>query len=472
MKIFLWTAILLPQLAFALESGVLPDEVRNAMRAHKAPSSGVSIYVQEVGAADLLLQVNAEKPRNPASSIKLLTTWAALESLGPAWTWTTEAYIEGEVANGVLNGDLIFKGYGDPYFITERLWRFQRQLRYRGINEINGDLVIDNSYFDIPASDSSAFDGEGLRSYNVAPDAFLVNFQALHMTFDPDPKRNRVRVIADPMPANLTIENRLRLVNGRCGGYQNGISVTAPDELNRDRLVISGKFGRSCEQYDMTRSALTAPTFAYGVFKSLWEETGGVFNGELRMGTAPEEAEPFYSAESPPLADVITYINKFSNNVMARQLFLTMGAEMESLPGTLDKSRNAVRLILKRHDLEFDELLLENGSGLSRKSRIAAANLGAVLQHAAESPWIAEFISSMSLPGLDGTLRKRFTHEAATGRMHLKTGRLRDVYTTAGYVHADSGREYIVVVMQNYRGADKGPGEAVQAALLRWVYEQ
>jgi len=462
----------LPQMALSLESAVLPDEIRDVMRAQAVPIDGVSIYVAEVGGKEALLTVNADKARNPASAVKLLTTWAALESLGPAWTWTTEAYVDGEIKNGVLNGDLILKGYGDPYFITERLWRFQRQLRYRGINQINGNLVIDNDYFDIPPSDTNAFDGEGLRSYNVAPDAFLVNFQALHMNFTPDPERSRVRLIADPLPSNLTIENRMRLVNGRCGGYQNGISVAATDAKKRDRLIISGDFGRDCEQYDMTRSALTAPTFAYGVFRALWEESGGSFNGELKSGSAPANVEPFYSTESPSLADVITYVNKFSNNVMARQLFLTMGAEMESVPGTLDKARNAVRLVLKRHNLEFDELVLENGSGLSRKTRISARNLGAVLQQATVSPWIAEFVSSMSLPGLDGTLRKRFTHEAATGRMHLKTGRLRDVFTTAGYVHADSGREYVVVVLQNYGRADKGPGEAVQAALLRWVYEQ
>jgi D-alanyl-D-alanine carboxypeptidase/D-alanyl-D-alanine-endopeptidase (penicillin-binding protein 4) len=169
---------------------------------------------------------------------------------------------------------------------------------------------------------------------------------------------------------------------------------------------------------------------------------------------------------------VITYINKFSNNVMARQLFLTLGAEIDSVPGTLAKARNVAKLALKRRGMEFDELVIANGAGLSRETRISAEHLGEVLQQAAASPWAAEFVSSLSLPGLDGTLRKRFTHESATGRMHMKTGRLRDVYATAGYVHAYSGREYVLVVLQNYRGADKGPGEAVQAALLRWANQQ
>jgi D-alanyl-D-alanine carboxypeptidase/D-alanyl-D-alanine-endopeptidase (penicillin-binding protein 4) len=468
------TIILLsmPLSVIAADSSVIPDEIRQVMKRHKVSLSGVSMFVQEAGADKPLLSIDAAKPRNPASTIKLLTTWAALEELGPAWTWSTEAYLTGPVEAGTLQGDLILKGYGDPYFITERLWGLQRQLRARGVQNIAGNLGIDSSYFSIEPRDTSKFDGEGLRAYNVPPDALLVNFQAVHMSFRPDFINNNVQILADPVPANLQIENRLKLVKGFCGGYQNGISVTAKDDRTRDHLVISGKFGRSCDEYSMTRSALTAPTYAYGVFRSLWEEAGSSLSGTLVQTQAPTDEEPFYSVESPPLSDVITYINKFSNNVMARQLFLTLGAEIDSVPGTLQKSREVVRLLLKRRGLEFDELVLDNGAGLSRKTRISSAHLGAVLQQAVKSPWSAEFVSSMSLPGLDGTLRKRFTHEAATGRMHLKTGRLRDVYATAGFVHADSGREYVVVILQNYRGADDGPGEEVQAALLRWLHQQ
>jgi D-alanyl-D-alanine carboxypeptidase/D-alanyl-D-alanine-endopeptidase (penicillin-binding protein 4) len=458
--------------ASAADPAVVPEDIQQVIKRYKVPLSGVSIFVQEVGSVEPLLSISAAKSRNPASTIKLLTTWAALEELGPAWTWSTEAYLDGELADGVLQGDLILKGYGDPYFITERLWGFQRQLKLQGLRDIKGNLVIDDSYFLIEAADTSEFDGEGLRAYNVPPNALLVNFQAVHFGFRPDQENNRVALTVDPVPVNLTIENRLKLKNGACGGYQNGISVKPKNDKTRDHLVITGKFGRDCEQYFTSRSALTAPTYAYGVFRSLWEEAGGSLTGELLQQNASIEQEPFLSVESPPLADVITYINKFSNNVMARQLFLTLGAEIDSVPGTLSKSREVTRLTLKRHGLEFAELVVDNGAGLSRKTRISAEHLGAVLQQAASSPWSAEYISSMSLPGLDGTLRKRFTHEAATGQMHLKTGRLRDVYSTAGFVHADSGREYVVVVLQNYRKADKGSGEEVQAALLRWVHQQ
>jgi len=450
----------------------MPDSVRATMRVHKVPASKVSLYVHEIGAEAPILSINADNARNPASTIKLLTTWLALEELGPAWTWQTEAYLDGPLVDGVLEGNLVLKGYGDPYFITERLWAFQRQLRARGLHDINGDLVIDNRFFSIAPGVTGKFDGESLRAYNVRPDALLVNFQAVHMTFRPDLEHNRVQILVDPLPSNLKIDNQLKLVNGTCGGYQNGISVTAADPIKRDRLIVSGKFGRDCAEYSMSRAALTAPTFAYGMFRSLWEESGGVLSGTLALGEAPADQEPFYSVASPPLADVITYINKFSNNVMARQLFLTLGVEAFEPPGTLAKSRDAAADALQSHGLDFPELHLDNGAGLSRDTRISAEHLGVILQLAAASPWAAEYVSSLSLAGLDGTLRKRFTDEEATGRMHLKTGRLRDVFATAGYVHARSGREYVVVVLQNFRGADDGPGEEVQAALLRWVHQQ
>lgn len=462
----------------------LPATLERVLKGHKVPDGTIGIVVREVGADESLISLNPGKAFNPASTIKLLTTWLALEELGPAYTWRTEAYLDGKLERGVLRGDLILKGYGDPYFVSERLWRFQRQLRMRGLRSIDGDLVIDDSYFVDEYGDPAAFDGEGLRVYNVLPNAFLVNFQAVRFFFMPDKPRNSVRVVADPMPSNLAVENQLTLGNGFCGGYQNGVSIVADDAADRNRVVLSGRYRRNCDEYAMTRSVLTAPTYAYGVFRSLWEETGGSLSGDLRLealagpeqlselSLAAAEREPFLRVDSPPLADVIGYINKYSNNVMARHLFLTMGVEAFEPPGTLAKARRAADQALQRLALDFSTLRLDNGSGLSRVTRIAAGDMAQVLDLAAQRPWAPEFVSSLSLPGLDGTMRRRFKAEELTGQMHLKTGRLRDVFATAGYVHARSGRNFVVVILQNYAGADKGPGEEAQAALLRWVYEQ
>ncbi len=465
-------------LALAVETP-LPEPVQQVLQGHGVAAQQVGVYVRELNSQAPLVSTNADAAFNPASTIKLLTTWLALSELGPHWTWPTEVYLDGENERGVLRGDLILKGYGDPYFITERLWSLQRQLRLLGLQSIDGDLVIDNGYFADEYGDPGDFDGEDLRAYNVLPDAMLVNFQAIRLYFQPDPPRNRINIMVDPMPANLAVENHLQLKQGKCGGFRNGVTLNLEGGRDRNRLIVSGKYGQECALWSLTRSALTGPTHAYGVFRALWEESGGRLNGGLRVepGTIntddpSHEREAFLRVESPPLAEVIRYINKFSNNVMSRQVFLTLGAEVLGAPATRDKGRKAATLLLRQQGLEFPELRLDNGSGLSRDTRIAAASLGEILLLAGDSPWLAEYMSSMSLAGMDGTLRKRFTTEPVTGRMHLKTGRLDGVYATAGYVHAASGRDYVVVILQNYKDADRGAGEEMQAALLRWVYEQ
>jgi len=469
-KRWLWLLGWLPALAAA----GLPARVERVLSAHDLPLSSYSAWVQAAGAERPLLAVNADEPRNPASTIKLLTTFLALEELGPDYRWRTEAYLLGELsADGVLDGDLLVKGYGDPYLVTERLWLFLRKLRQRGLRDIRGDLVIDNSYFAVPAdAPRGRFDGQPYRVYNVPPDALLINFNAISFLFLPDPAAGRVRVIADPAPANLEILNQLQLVDGRCRGFQHGIRFAANRDQQPPRVAFSGRYGSECGEFRLSRAVLTAPEYAYGVIRRLWEESGGRLRGGLRRGLAPAGAEPFLAFPSLPLAEIIRRVNKWSNNVMTRQIFLTMGAERFGPPGDLDKARAAVAEALAARGLDFPELRLDNGAGLSRDTRISARNLGRLLLAAEHSPFRAEFESSLALAGLDGTMRRRFRDEDATGQMHLKTGRLNGVFAMAGYVHARSGRDYAVVAIQNHPLAHRGPAEEAHSELLRWVFEQ
>lgn len=474
----LWTAVAFAPLAWANPEDAsaplhtLPGSVSRILAAHRMPPSSFSAYVQEVGTERPLLAVNPDVARNPASTIKLLTTFVALDDLGPAYRWQTESYLGGTLHDGQLDGDLYLKGYGDPYLVTERFWLFLRDMRQRGLRDIRGDLIIDNSYFEIDPMDPGAFDGQAFRTYNVLPDALLVNFKAINFVFRPDPTTNRVEIIADPKPANLDIRNQMRLAERRCGGYQGGITIVVGESPDYDEVTFSGSFGRHCPEYRLSRSALRAPTYAYGLFSSLWAEGGGSLQGGLRIETVPEDLEPFVALESPSLAEVIRSVNKWSNNVMTRQILLTLGAEHFGPPATVENGRAAVTWYLAQQGLDFPELQLDNGAGLSRDTRISARNMGRLLLAASDSIYRAEFVASMALAGLDGTMRRRFRNESLTGRMHIKTGRLDGVFAMAGYLISESGREYVVVAIQNHADAHRGPGEEVQIALLRWVYRQ
>jgi len=466
----------------APDRGAIPASLQQVFAARRVPAGAYGIYVQEIGATEPLLSINSAQAFNPASTAKLITTWLALEELGPTYTWPTEAYIRGSLDRGTLQGDLILKGYGDPYFLTERLWQFQQQLRLRGLRTIDGDLIIDNSYFADEHGDPSDFDGRGSRVYNVLPDALLVNFQSVQVYLLPDKPRQTVRVVSEPMPANLTIENRLKSNKGSCWA-----SIESSQSDQRDRLIVTGTYRPNCAEFSAPRAVLTAPTYAYGVFRTLWEQSGGRISGEMQLRTTGSFSPPpnmsaldsaddlpslFLRVESPPLTDVISYINKFSNNVMARNLFLTLGAEAFDSPATLDKARRAANQALRKRGFNFPELYLDNGSGLSRKDRISAHSLAQILLAAAEQPWAPEFISSLALLGMDGTMQKRFKTQDLAGQAHLKSGTLNGVSAAAGYVKARSGRNYAVVIMLNYPGASYGPGKEAQDALLRWVYEK
>lgn len=457
---------------FGVEPDKLPASVAQALDRHGFPERGLSVYVHEIGQDKPVLSVAANRPRQPASVIKLLTTLAALEELGPARRWKTEAYVTQPPRDGRLIGDLYIKGYGDPYLVIEHFWRFLRALRAAGLETIEGDLVLDQTHFAREEGDAADFDNQPLRAYNVLPRALLLNFQAVNFRFVPQPSAQRVQIIAEPLPANVEIENRVVLADTPCRGWARRLDMKVRHEKNRTRVIFSGTYDTACGDNELFRVVSEPAPYILGLFRSLWTELGGRFEGSVREAAVPAEASLLHTAWSPPLADIIRSVNKYSNNVMARQLLLTLGAEQAGVPGTTDKGIEAIQEWLKRRQLSFPELVLENGAGLSREETITARHLGQVLLTGWRSPYMPEFISSLPLAAMDGTLRRRFNGAGLEGRMHLKTGLLRDVRSVAGYVLDRAGRRMAVVCLHNHARADSAAGEAVQEAVLQWIYER
>jgi D-alanyl-D-alanine carboxypeptidase/D-alanyl-D-alanine-endopeptidase (penicillin-binding protein 4) len=275
----------------------------------------------------------------------------------------------------------------------------------------------------------------------------------------------------DPDLDNLRVDNRLSVRQGYCGGYQRGITVTMNG--SNDEVTFSGKFPSGCDSYAMDRTVLTHNEFAYGLFRSLWAESGGIFEGGWKNSVVDETEEPLLTFESRPLTEMITSVNKHSNNVMARQVLYTLAAEVNGPPGTEAGGRDLIEAWLVENDLESCCIALENGAGLSRESRITAKSMAALLRFGWQQPYMPEYLASMSLSGLDGTLRRRFrADDELVGKAHLKTGSLDHVAAIAGYLQARSGRRFALVVLQNSEDVHRGPGDEVQEAVLRWLYEQ
>ena len=212
--------VLCTSIAFCAVAEPLPPSVAAALMRAKIPLEDVGVVVKEVGAKESAYTLNADKAMNPASVIKLVTTYAGLELLGPAYTWRTEVSIAGEMRHGKLTGDIVLKGYGDPKLSVERFWMLLRQLRERGLSTINGDLILDRSFFDAGPHDPAKFDGEALRSYNVGPDPLLLNFKTVRFFFTPSVDDKLVSISPDVRPAQLEIVNRVKLIEGPCGDWR------------------------------------------------------------------------------------------------------------------------------------------------------------------------------------------------------------------------------------------------------------
>jgi D-alanyl-D-alanine carboxypeptidase/D-alanyl-D-alanine-endopeptidase (penicillin-binding protein 4) len=452
----------------------LPVSVTSTLKRLGLSPKGFSVYVHVVGEREPRLALNADVPRNPASTMKLVTTLAALEVLGPAYAWKTEAYSRQAIRDGRLDGDLYLKGYGDPFLVIEHFWKFLRELRNDGLQHIAGDLVLDQGHFSVDADNPGEFDNRPTRAYNVLPAALLLNFQAVRFHLQPQPYLNRVRVIADPHPVSLEIVNRVTLTRDHCrdGARHLGMQLVPSDNQRKERVVFSGRYDASCGEYEVFRAVTPDPAhYTHGVFTALWREQGGHFDGAVREAPLPGDARLLQRVTSPTLADTIRSVNKYSNNVMTRMLLLTLGAEKHSVPGTVAKGTEVVKRWLSSRRLDFPELVLANGSGLSREERLTARHMGQLLLAGYASPYMPEFLSSLPISAMDGTLQRRFGGGSLEGRLHLKTGSLDGVRTMAGYLLDRQGRRVVVVTLHNDARLHTANGEQVQDALLRWVYD-
>ena len=465
--LFLWT----------LQAGAndLPAPVAQALKGAGIPVAATAVWVREVDANRPLVAVNPRAAMNPASTMKLVTTYAALDLLGPAYVWKTEAFASGALSDGVLSGDLHLKGGGDPKLTYDQFERLLRQIRARGIREIRGDLVLDRSAFAINGADPGRFDAQPMRPYNVAPDALLVNFKAVTLQLIPDPVQKALTVSMEPAPVNLDLINKITLGNGNghgngCGDWRERLRADTFSHGLTTRLVLTGVFPQSCGEQRWNIAVQEHPQFVLGVFQQLWAELGGALTGGVREGAVPADARAIGVLPSPTLGEVVRDINKFSNNVMARQLFLTLGMEAGRRPASAADADAAIRSWLDLRGLNMPELVLENGSGLSRRERITAEGLGRLLQAAWRSSVMPELMASLPVTATDGTMKKRLKQNGVAGQAHIKTGSLEGVRSLAGYVLDKGGRRWIVVFFVNHPNA--GAAQPAQDALLDWVYER
>ena len=445
----------------------LPIEVEAALARAKVPPEALSVVVQEAGSATSRLEWRAAQPSNPASVTKLVTTLAALDLLGPAWTWSTSVWLQGRVSpDGVLDGDLVIKGSGDPSLVLERLWLLLRRVQQAGVREINGDIVLDRTAFHVADQSPADFDGEPLRPYNAQPDALLLNYRSLTLGFTPQPARGVATVAVDPPLRGVQVDTTVALRGAAaCGDWRGDLKLDASDP---SRIRFRGELATTCGEKSWPLAYADPASYNARVLEGLWREAGGRLSGRVRDGAAPA-TRPSFDFNSPPLAQVVRDINKFSNNVMAQQLFLTLGLQAQGV-GTEQTARDAIDAWLREViGSRANGVVIDNGSGLSRDTRMSADILAALLQSAWKGPVMPEFVASLPILGQDGTLRRAKGMAAArfAGRAHLKTGSLQGVVAIAGYLLTADAKRYVIVAIINHPNAQAA--RPALDALLDWA---
>jgi D-alanyl-D-alanine carboxypeptidase/D-alanyl-D-alanine-endopeptidase (penicillin-binding protein 4) len=459
--LLLASGLLLPALSALAATTFPPAPVANALERAGVPEAAVGIHIYNLTDDELILDVAGDTLFNPASVMKLITTFAALDVLSPAFSWKTDALIDGPLFDGRLDGNLYFRGHGDPKLTLERFWLFLRELRHRGLRDISGNVYLDRSAFAIGAHDPAEFDGEPTRPYNVGADALLLNYKTVLLRFVPDEANKRIDILSEPVLPGVSIINNLALGKGHCGYWPR-----TPTQ-NANTLAFTGVFPSGCGEKSRYYSLLEPDAYFSAVFRQLWAELGGTLSGSVEAGTVPRDARLLASHESESLAEVVRETNKFSNNVMARHLFLSLGSE-QGYPLTTNKARTVLNEWLASRRFDFSGLEVDNGSGLSRSSRLTPRQLGQVLIEAWKSPLMPELVASLPLVAVDGTMKKRLDESPVAGQAHVKTGYLEGVRAIAGYVKNVRGQTLSVVFFVNH-DRSRYVGRALDT-LLEWAH--
>lgn len=466
----LFSAGVVAQQSPALRFEPLPAEIRDELRQAGLPDAAWGVAIVPLpppvlmGASVQAFGLNPDAAMNPASVMKLVTTRAALGILGPQHRHHTRIATTGRLESGVLKGDLFFQGGGDPKLVVEDLEQIVRRLQAMGIRRIEGHLVIDGTRFAEPEIDPALFDRKPLSTYNVGPHAAMVNFKSVRIIVRPQGARS-VKVITEPRIPEQDVHVRVKVVDGHCGRTK--VSARMESET---RLVVAGVMGRRCEGSDFYVSVMDHARFAYTAFRGAWETSGGVMKTKLQSGPTPEHARTLVEWESPrSLIELVSDINKLSNNPMTRQLFLNLSAS-DARPATREASVKVVRDYLGSRGLAFPEMVIENGSGLSRQERISPTSMSRLLIDAVLSSDAESWVETLPRVGIEGTVRNRMRNSTLEGRAWLKTGTLDDVRALAGYVRSADGRWVVLVIMVNHPEAAKA--RPAMETLVKWAHDR
>ncbi len=450
---------------FSLWLFALPQAINEKIRQSGIAKRDISIYIKEAGAGGkVVASLNAGKTRTPASVIKVLSTYAAVLKLGFNYRWQTKFYTTGRLKNGILHGDLLVKGFGDPTLNAKDLVKIVSYIKAEGIRKVQGNIVIDRTYFKVGNRDSSGFDENPYSAYNAMPDAMMFNERISTVCVEP----NRNSVYKKHADGSYKVVNNLKRVNKPCRGRYSWPGVKIDKSTVTPTVILKGKISKRCGKRNICK-VLTKPykSFYYAL-KDKMREEGIIVTGHMKLRKIPQNAVNLFTYYSDSLEKIISKTAKKSNNLYARHIMLLLGAKTYGAPATLDKGRRAViRILSSKGALGTGVLRIDNGCGLSRVAKLNAKLLGTMLDNAYDR-YGQRWMNTLSIAGVDGTIKRRFRGTVVRNRAWIKTGTLRRVKNIAGYVKNRAGKRYTVVILVNSTKA-KYRGAKLQNEIIKWL---
>lgn len=451
----------------AIPTRLWSKEVRDYATKSLHSDDALSVAAVPLNGPGIEQYVNADEPRSPGSIMKLVTTYAALEILGPTHRWDTDFLTDGKMVGDTLTGNLYVRFGGDPKLTIERLWSTLHELHDMGITKIDGHLVLDGSYFRL-SDNGPQFDDNGDNPYApflVEPSAYLTNLNLLHFQVRADERGTQAW--STPKLEDVRIDNRVTSApEGPCPGRHQFDWTPVFGDNMQVTVRVTGSLPSGCRTTTYL-SLLPHEQYTASLIRSVLADTGVTITGASMTGMTPEDARLILKTSSPDLVTMVRDINKWSSNVMARQMLLTIGAENRK-DDEQDDRVAGIRVIhdwLEDKGIKTQGLVIDNGAGLSRHGRITARQEVQILQHAWNSPYAADLMTSMPIIAMDGTMARRLRNTGLVGEGRIKTGFLENVRSIAGFARDENNTTWAIVGMVNNDPAWNG-----QAVLDRVLY--
>ena len=463
MRILLFISLLWLNATFA-DSDI--DAINKILNRSELSKGNYSLYITNISKRAKVFSYNEQKSFNPASVMKLVTTYAGLQFLGPQYQWKTEVLYKGHIKNRHLYGDLIMRGYGDPTLTYADLSEIIERVQQQGIQYIHGNIILDESFFG-ELQNQDLIDDKKYRAYNVNPKSFVVNENTINFNFSIS--NEKINIQTFPEIQTLKVINHLKLSEHGCNEWKDALGYEVNTKSNVTEIIFNGTFDKACDSKDIDLSILSANRLSKDLFEKLWKMHGGVIEGDFK-NTYQKDVNTYklYEHHSRPLGLVVRDINKYSQNLIARNLLLTILAENNGVPITENEAGRFVKEFLIKQKFKLDSLEMDNGAGLSRNAKINAEDLTFLLEKAYSGLYMPEFVSSLPNIGIDGTLKNRGKKMSVAKHAYLKTGSIQNVSAIAGYIFDKNNDIKVFVFMANDPKANES--SKIQDDLIEWAY--